>query len=59
MKANEHIRKAMKDAGVTMWRVAAVLGVSDITLGRWLRFPLPTEKEAQVMAAIETAAREG
>ncbi len=59
MKANEHIRKAMKDAGVTMWRVAAVLGVCDITLGRWLRFPLPAEKEAQIMEAIETAAREG
>lgn len=58
MRENEHIRMAMKTSGVTQWKVAAVLGVCDITLGRWLRFPLLPEKEAQIMEAIETAARE-
>lgn len=57
-RANEHIRKAMRENDVTQWRVAAILGVSDITLGRWLRFPLPAEKEAQIMEAIKTATKE-
>lgn len=59
MRANEHIRAAIKERGLTLWRVAAVLGVCDITLQRWLRFPLPAEKEARIMEAIKTAAREG
>lgn len=58
-RANEHIRKAMRENDVTLWRVAALLGVSDITLGRWLRFPLPAEKEAQILEAIKTAAKGG
>ncbi len=58
MKANDHIRRAMKEAGVTLWKTAAVLGVSEMTLTRWLRFPLPAEKEAKIMAAIQTAKEE-
>lgn len=59
MKANEHIRKAMKEHRVYAWQVGQVLGVSEMTVFRLLRFPLSAEKEAQIMAAIETAAREG
>lgn len=51
-KANEHIRKAAKDAGLPLWRVAAELGVSEPTLLRWLRFPLPEDKEQLIMGAI-------
>ena len=57
-KANERIRKAAKDAGLPLWRVAAELGVSEPTLIRWLRFPLPEDKERQIMAAIESLERE-
>ena len=59
MRADEHIRKAMKEKGVAVWQVAAVLCVSEMTVFRLLRFPLPEEKEAQIMEAIETAAKEG
>lgn len=57
-KANERIRKAAKGAGLPLWRVAAELGVSEPTLLRWLRFPLPEDKEWQIMAAIESLERE-
>lgn len=59
MRANEHIRKAMGEKGVAVWQVGQVLGVSEMTVFRLLRRPLPPEKEAQIMEAIETAAREG
>ena len=59
MRANEHIRKAMKEKGVAVWQVAAVLCVSEMTVFRLLRFPLPPEKEAQIMEALETAEKEG
>lgn len=59
MRANEHIRKAMREHRVAAWRVGQALGVSEMTVFRLLRFPLPAEKEAQIMEAIETAAREG
>lgn len=52
MRENEHIRKAARVAGVPLWRVAAAVGVSEPTLIRWLRFPLPEEKEARIMEAI-------
>lgn len=58
MRANEHIRKAMKEHKVTLWQTAAALGVCDMTLSRWLRLPLSPEKEVQVMTAIEIAAKE-
>ena len=59
MKANEHIRQAAKRAGVTLWRIAAELEVSEPTLIRWLRFPLPEDKEQRIVAAIEKLEREG
>lgn len=52
MKENAHIRKAARVAGVPLYRVAAELGVSEPTISRWLRFPIPEEKEARIMAAI-------
>lgn len=59
MRANEHIRAAIKKQRVTLWQTADKMGVSEMTLIRWLRFPLTEEKEAQIMEAIKTAAREG
>ena len=52
MRENENIRKAARTAGIPLWRVAATIGVSEPTLIRWLRFPLPEEKEARIMEAI-------
>lgn len=58
MRENENIRKAARVAGVPLWKVAAAIGVSEPTLVRWMRFPLPAEKEARIMAAISVLEKE-
>ena len=52
MKENQEVRKAAKNAGVPLWKIAAELGVSEPTIIRWLRFPLTAEKEKRVMEVI-------
>lgn len=58
MKENQAVRRAARSAGVPLWRVAAAIGVSEPTLTRWLRVPLPEDKEKRVMAAIATLEQE-
>lgn len=58
MQENKHIRQAAKKAKVSLWEVAAELGISEPTIIRWLRFPLPEDKERQIMAAITKLERE-
>lgn len=53
MKPNEHIRLAIHEAGIPQWEVSHALGVSEGTFIRWLRFPLPEEKERRILEAIE------
>lgn len=55
---NENIRNAAKIAGVHLWQIAAKLDISEPTLTRWLRFPLPTEKEYKVLNAIAELRKE-
>lgn len=56
---NHEVRKAARVAGVPLWRVALAIGVSEPTLTRWLRIPLPEDKEKRVMAAIAALEQEG
>lgn len=58
MKENQKVRSAAKDAKVPLWKVAAGIGISEPTLIRWLRFPLPLEKENRIMEAIAGLAQE-
>lgn len=58
MRENEQIRKAARVAGVPLWKIAAVVGVSEPTLIRWMRFPLSQEKESRIMEAISTLGQE-
>ena len=53
MSSNE-IRAKIKQAGVFQYNIADALGVSEMTLIRWLRKPLSEEKETQILSAIET-----
>lgn len=55
---NKAVRRAARAAGIPLWRVAAAVGVSEPTLTRWLRVPLPADKEQRVMAAISELAKE-
>ncbi len=59
MRANEDIREMMKNKRVTQWETAAALGVSDMTLQRWLRFELPVSKRDAIIEAINSVASEG
>ncbi len=58
MKENLGVRKAAKESKVPLWKVAAKVGISEPTLIRWLRFPLPAEKERRIMTAIQELAQE-
>lgn len=56
--ANERIRRMAKGSGVALWMIADYLGVSEPTITRWLRVPLPADKEARIRAAIKEIAGE-
>lgn len=57
MRVNQNIRDAAKHNGVKLWQIAARLGISEPTITRWLRTPLPPEKEKKIMDAIEEIAK--
>lgn len=52
-KANADIRQAATEHGLYLWQVARRAGISQSTITAWLREPLPPEKRAALMAAIE------
>lgn len=58
MKENQSVRRAARVAGVPLWKVAAAVGVSEPTLTRWLRAPLPEDKEQRIMTAISALEQE-
>lgn len=55
---NVKIRKAARIAGIPLWSVAASIGISEPTLTRWLRFPLPQEKEHLILTTIAMLEKE-
>lgn len=57
-KANEDVRRAARAAGVPLWRIAAELQISEPTLTRWMRVPLPDDKRNRIMQAIPVLERE-
>lgn len=59
MKENQTVRVAAKSAHIPLWKLAATIGISEPTLTRWLRFPLPVEREKRIMTAIAELKREG
>lgn len=54
---NEKVRDQAKKRGVRHWQIASVMGIGENTLMRWLRLPLPAEKEARILEAIEEVAK--
>lgn len=49
---NEQIRTAMFRNNIKQWEVAEQLGVSEVTVCRWLRSELPDDKKVQILQAI-------
>lgn len=57
-QTNERVRRAARVANIPFYAVAAAIGVSEATLGRWMRVPLPADKEQRIMEAIAGLSQE-
>ena len=51
---NEELKQKIKESNLYQWQVANAVGVSEMTLIRWLRSPITTEHAERVNVAIET-----
>lgn len=51
-RENMDVRRAAFEANVPLCQIAMHLGVSEVTLLRWMRAPLPNEKRVRIMEAI-------
>ena len=51
------IKRTMQQLRIPYWRLADELGVSENTVGRWLRHQLGHEKEIKIMAALDKLTR--
>ena len=52
-KANLEIRKAIKEAKLTQWKVADLMGYSETTIVRKLRKELPQEEKTKILEIIK------
>lgn len=52
-KANQDIRKCIKEAGVMYWQVAYALGMNDGNFSRKLRRELNQEEKRKIFEAID------
>ena len=58
MKENQAIREYAKKKGVKLWQIALSLGISEPSLIRWMRVPLSSEKERNILEAIDAISQE-
>ena len=56
--ANRELRKLARINEIPQWKIAKQLGVTEMTLYRWMREELEQEKAAKIRAAIEELAGE-
>lgn len=57
-KENPELREYAQNKGVYIWQIAEDLGVCEMTLLRWLRFPLPEDKKSAFIDAVDKIAAE-
>ncbi len=57
-QTNEKVRQAARVANIPLYAIATAVGVSEATLHRWMRVPLPADKEQRIMLAIQALSRE-
>ena len=55
---NKDLRDEMRIANVRQWEVADAIGVSEMTMVKWLRNELDAEKKALVREGIAKAAQQ-
>ncbi|MFS8651633.1 MAG: hypothetical protein FWJ66_06925 [Caldibacillus sp.] len=51
-KPNDDVRLFVRQKGLYLWQVADQLGVSDMTLFRWLRKPLKDDQKQAIINAV-------
>lgn len=56
VRANEDLRAKAKAAGVRLWQIAPRMGMSEATLTRHLRFPMPEDERTAFLRAVEELA---
>ncbi|MGM9918481.1 MAG: helix-turn-helix domain-containing protein [Lactimicrobium massiliense] len=55
---NDEIRRQLRADNIPLWKVADALGVSEMTVSRWLRHELDEAKKEQVIQAIGKVKKE-
>ena len=55
---NQELRDYAKAKGVPLHEAAKNLGVCEMTLLRWLRYPLPDEKKTAFIKAVDEISAE-
>lgn len=56
---NLDIRLQAKSHGLYLWQIAQYLGISEVTLCRWLRFDLTAERRSRIEDAISNLSKGG
>ena len=54
---NADIRKKAKDRNVNLWQIADVLGITDCTMSRKLRYELGEKEKKEIFAIIDDLAK--
>lgn len=54
-KVNERLEKARRKAGMPIWKMAELAGVSETTMYRKMRHEMPEEEQGRIIALIEEA----
>lgn len=52
-RANEDLREKARKAGVFLWQIAGHMGMSEPTLTRHLRVPMPEDERAAFLRALD------
>lgn len=50
---NMELKALIKDCGLKYWQLGEILGVSDVTISRWLRSELDENKKERIKEAIK------
>lgn len=50
---NSELKKELKKHGIAYWQIAEVVGVSDMSIQRWLRSDKDTRHQSEIITAFE------
>lgn len=54
--SNSDIKKAAKERGIPLWKIAEKMGIGDYALSRKMRHELPNEEKEQIIKIIDALA---